>query len=418
MAGDQSGRDVSRNLGTLVVAVVAVTAAVIGGMAMTGNGAPTADEVLNDARDRYESAESVGGTAVVTVENGNGTVERSAEVTFTLTDHNESRVAVTASNRTAVVGSNGSIGWVHLEETGLTQAVELSDDVEGLSAVDPSVPAVDGNRTASITDTVDELRDRYGNLIPAEKNWNANRTPSPWNLSDGDDEWNAGRGWNQSWFGATAWDWTRENVSTERVGTEVVGETEAHLVEIEPAGDGEGILRVWIGTDEANVLKTELTRGDWTVEVRYTTLRFDLSPADSTFQPPGAGPTETAAVDSRAELQAATEFDVPALPEEYTFADGSTIVYGDATVAVGSYTGPENVTVATTTADQFPTGAVSGGGANASSVELGEQTGTVADTDQGVVVSWERSGVRNAVIVDGSQEVAVSVSESVIDTNG
>jgi hypothetical protein len=197
-----------------------------------------------------------------------------------------------------------------------------------------------------------------------------------------------------------------------------VGETEAHLIEIRPAGDGQGVLRVWIGTDDSRVLKTELTRGDWTATVRYTNLQFDVSLADSTFQPPGTGPTENTAVDSREELQATTEFNVPALPGTYAFVEGSTVVYGDATVAIGSYTGPENVTVATTTADQLPVGAVSDVEANASTVELAGQPATVADSDRGVVVSWERNGVRNAVIVEGSQETAVSVAESIIDGSG
>lgn len=448
---DQSGRAISGNLGVLAVAVVAVTAAVIGGMAMAGNGTPTADEVLDDARDRYESAENVAGTAVVTVENENGTVERSAEVTFTVTDDNESRVAVTASNRTAVVGSNGSVGWVHLEEAGLTQVVELPDDPDEWSGMNASGPAIDGNLTTSIADAAEELRERHGDLVPAADEWNASQKPHPknlsdgdyewnlseggvdwnlsdgdhdwnlsggdhdWNLSDGDHEWNASGDWNRSVFGTTAWDWTRENASAERVGTETVGETEAHLIEIEPAGDGEGVLRIWIGTDDSRVLKTELTRGDWTATVRYTNLQFDVSLADSTFQPPGAGPTETTAVDSREELQTTTDFDVPAAPEQYTFVEGSTVVYGDATVAIGSYTGPENVTVATTTADQLPVDAVSDVEANASTVELAGQPATVADSDRGVVVSWERDGVRNAVIVEGSRETAVSVAESIID---
>jgi len=431
-------RAVSGNLAVLAVTVAIVLAAAIGGLAVIGTGEPTADAVLEDARDRYASAGSVAGTAVVTV--GNGTVNRTAEVAFAYAEDNRSRVAVTASNRTVVVGSNGSVAWIHLREAGLTRVVPLSeaDDRDNGTAFARNGENATGSRHALVA----ALVDRYGDRLPASESWNvshdwngsygwngsydwnASDFERDWNGSDFDYDWNesswsgasdANRSWNESHSGSPVWAWTLENATAERVGTAVVDGTAAHLIETEPAGDRESALRVWIATDDARVLKSAFTRGDWTVTVRYRDVQFNMSLADSTFRPPGDGSPGAATVDSRDELQAATAFDVPAAPEGYRFADGSTAAYGNATIAVGTYAGPDNVTIVTTDAGELPTdGATGSAEANVTTVELSGTTATIADTDRGVVVSWEADGLRYAVVSEASRETALSVAESVI----
>jgi ribose 1,5-bisphosphokinase PhnN len=43
-------------------------------------------------------------------------------------------------------------------------------------------------------------------------------------------------------------------------------------------------------------------------------------------------------------------------------------------------------------------------------------TATVADTEGGVVVSWEADGLRYAVVSETSRSVAVSAAESVVES--
>ncbi|MFB6229233.1 MAG: hypothetical protein ABEH88_11900 [Halobacteriales archaeon] len=426
MSGDQSARAVSGNAGVLAIAMVVVAATVIGGMVMATDAAPTGDEVLKGAHDRYDSAENVAGTANVTVEAGNGMIERFGKVEFALTDDNESRVAVTASNRTVVAGSNGSAAWVHLEEAGLTRVVDLPENSEIWSEIDASSMAPGSGIGVSAAE-IAALTKRYEDPIPAE-GLNVSQKTYPFNLTDTDygfnltdrdyekgipQAWNGSQAWNRSAVENMAWAWTPENVSAERLGTETVDGTEAHLVDVELPGDRNATLRLWIGSEESTVLKSQFTVGSLSVTVRYTNVQFDTSIADSTFQPPGAGPAENEMVDSRDELQAATAFDVPLLSDTYTFTTGSTVTYGGATAAIGSYTGPENVTVVATTADTLPIDGAAAE-ANATTVELSGVTASVADTDRGVVVSWEADGVRNAVISEDSREAAISVAESII----
>jgi len=402
------GSAVSGNARVLLVVVATVLAAAAGGMAMTGSGQPTAEEVLTDARERYGTATTIVGTAVVTV--GHNGTRRSAEVRFAVAEDNRTRVAVAATNRTVVAGSNGSTAWVHLEN--VTQAGVSEAPIHGIRDRLPGGTVgnarLDGVlRNASVDGPL---------WIPgAVYTWNVSHDAGDWNGSGGDV---AESHQNRSVIRRFAPAWTPENATTERVGTETVGGIEAHLIEIEPAGDRDGSLRIWIATDDAAVLKVQFSAGERVVTVRYTTVRFGVSLADSTFRPPGDAQPETTTAASRAELQAATAFDLPALPPEYAFATGSTIAYGNATVVIQEYTGPANVTVVSTTADGLPVDVTSPpDGANATTRSLGGVTATVARIERGVVVSWEADGLGNAVVVPDSRERATAVAESIIEAN-
>ena len=410
-----------------MVAIVVVAGTVVGGMVVAGDTGPTGEAVLEDAGERYQAAENVAGAANVTVDPGTGNAARSAEVVFALTADGESRVGVTVSNRTVVAGSNGSAGWVHLEEVGLTRVVNLSDGSGEWTTTDTASPLDAGVGASGLATAA--LRERFEELVPVEK-LNTSRRARLSNLTDGGHDlnltdggyaeytaegWNETDLWNRSAMGLM-WSQTSENVSAERLGTETIDGTEAHIIEVENPDDREGTLRIWVGTEDATILKTQLTAADLTITVRYTDVRFDTSIDDSTFRPPGAGPTENGIVDSRDELQAATAFDVPVLSDAYTFTTGSTVTYGGVTAAIGSYTGPGNVTVVATTASTLPVdGASAATGANATEINLSGVTATVADTDSGVIVSWEADGVRNAVISEDSRAVAVSAAESIVD---
>jgi outer membrane lipoprotein-sorting protein len=387
-------------------------------------------------------------------------------------------VAVTASNRTVVAGSNGLAGWVHIEESGLTRVVNLSDG-SGAWSVAGATGAPLGGGVGATGAAIAGVRERYEELVP--EGWNATRGALPSNLTEGvsglnltegvsglnlteelsgvnltdevsslnvtdevsglnvtdrasdlnltdevsglnltdsayadyaSEGWNGSQVWNLSAM-EMVWNGALENVTTERLGSETVDGTEAHLVEVEATDDRNGTLRVWIGTEEATILKSQFARENLTVTVQYTDVRFNTSIGDSTFRPPGAGPAENQMVDSRGELQTETAFAVPVPSEAYTLTEGSTVTYGGVTAAIGSYTGPANATVVATTADNLPIDASAAGAANATEVDLSGETATVADTDRGVVVSWEADGVRTAVISEDSREAAISVAESI-----
>jgi len=372
--------------GVLVVAAVVVAGIAVGAMSMAGSGHPTADEVLTDARERYGSAETIAGTAVVTIEAGN--VTRTAEVQFAVTDDNDSRVAVTARNRTVVAGTNGSVGWLHLPGTGLTRVVDVS-----------------GGELAE---------NAAGDYAPNASHWNRSR----WNAS----EWLPGErnGTHRSGPRALSRAWTPENATAERVGTGTVGDTEVHVIEVTPAGDRNGTVRIWIGTERSTVLRTRFAAGNATVTVRFTDVRFDVSIADSTFRPPGIGPpTTTTTVDSRGELRTATGFPLPRPSgTDYRFVAGSTVRYGNATAAIQRYAGPANATLVTTTAERLPGGVGGVTDADAETVELGNTTADVVEAEGRVIVSWSRDGLRHAVVFEGPRETAIELAESAVGTAG
>lgn len=357
------GRALTGNPAVFLLAVVAVVGVALGGMAMAQNGPPSAEDVLGDAKERYASAETIVGSATVTV--ANDSANRTVEVSFAVADDNRSRVSVTARNRTLLVGSNGTVGWVHDERTGLTRTYD--------------VPAY--NRTTNAT------------------------------------EWAASHRWNESAMRALLRDWTPENTTAERAGTERVDGTEAHVVRIEPVDVGRnGTLTLWIHTEEATLLKAELARDERTATVTYENVRFNVSVADSTFQPPGIAPPGGATVvDSFGALTERTRFDLPELnADEYEFETGSTVVYGNATAAIQGYAGPVNVTLVTTTENGR---AVMGGALpeRGDAVRIGGVNATVAETERGVVVSWRAGGPRHALLSDGSRETTIALAESVID---
>ena len=92
----------------LVFAVVGISVAAAAGAMAGTHGQPAGEELLDAAHERYASAESVVGTAAVTVRNGS--VNASATVEYAATDTGY-RVVVTRNDTTHRAGSNGSVAW-------------------------------------------------------------------------------------------------------------------------------------------------------------------------------------------------------------------------------------------------------------------------------------------------------------------
>ncbi|MEZ3116611.1 outer membrane lipoprotein carrier protein LolA [Halobaculum sp. MBLA0147] len=364
MTGDDGDRGLTGNAAVVALAVALVGAAAVAGLTLAAPSAPSGDAILEDVEDRYENAETVVGAATVTVENETET--ETLDVSFAATDDNESRVAVTTSNGTYVVGSNGTVAWVHDEQTGLTRVYD-EDDAEA-AREEWAEKSDDGNHSLNATE-----RQRL-------------------------------------------WDWSAENRTAERVDTTTLDGTEVYVVEVTPADDTEGTVTLWVDTDDATVHKTELAGPNGTVTTRVTETQFNVSVADSTFQPPGTAAASASfgePVDSFATLQSSTEATLPRVDDDrFAFAEGTTVTYDNATVAVQRYDGPGNLTVVSSTSDRA-LGAVA---ENATQTTLAGTTVNVTETDRGVAVWWQVGETRHGVLADLDRETVTSVAEALIES--
>jgi len=351
----------------VVAALVALGVAAAAGVGIADIGDPSGEEVLDDAEQRYEDAETVVGAATVTV--ANNTTERTYNASFTVGEDNASRLSVTGDNRTVVVGTNGTVGWIHDERTGITRVLS------------------NGSHEANSTDA-------------------ANHTAAGWNASAHDNE--TVRNATER-LRAIAFDWSEENTTATRTGREAVDGTDAWVVEVVPDnGSREGTVTHWVGVDSSTVLKSEYDRPNATVTVRYTETRFNVSVANSTFEPPEseAGPT----FESFAPLQNATSMTVPELGNDsYAFAEGRLVGFGGETV-VTQYDGPENVTLVATTAD--PDRPDEG---NTTTTEIAGVTANVTETDDGVAVSWERADRTVSLFTDADRDTAIALAADTIN---
>ena len=346
-------------LGNPVVLLAVVGVALVGvvGVTLADVGQPSGEEILNETQDRYASADTVVGSATVTV--ANETTTRSYDAEYTVAENNRTRVSVTGDNGTVVAGSNGTVAWVHDEATGVTRVFDPNETSE--------YDASELNETQNET-----LRDAADRLQTLAADWDANNTTA-----------------------------TRE-------GTEPVDGTDAWIVEVRSTNESrDGVVTYWVAKESDELLKQRYAGENATVTIRYTDTRFDVSVANSTFQPPGVAATSVQTVETFDALQAATETTVPQLDDDYRFATGRVLATGGETT-VAEYAGPTNATVVTTTADR-----AAFEDANATEIEIGDRTANVTERDGRVVVAWQEDGVTVAVVTD-DRETAIALAESLV----
>lgn len=82
---------------------------------------PSGDEILDDVEQRYDEAETVTGTAAVTVSNDSETTE--ATVDFATKDPDKFRATVETDDSTYEAGSNGSVVWAVGEDESFAREV-------------------------------------------------------------------------------------------------------------------------------------------------------------------------------------------------------------------------------------------------------------------------------------------------------
>ena len=116
-------------------------------------------------------------------------------------------------------------------------------------------------------------------------------------------------------------------VTVERVGTTTIDGTEANkLLLTHP--DTESETRLWTDAESDTILKQETTAPGVTVTVDVQETRFGVSPADSTFEPPGA--TELASLtlstaESPEAFEAGVPFETAAPGDDWSFERGAVL---------------------------------------------------------------------------------------------
>jgi outer membrane lipoprotein-sorting protein len=346
---------------TGVLLIVGVAA--VAGLGLADVGDPTGDAILDDVEDRYGTADTVVGAATVTVEND--TTERQYDTSFTFGEGNASRVSVSGDNRTVIAGTNGTVAWVHDERTGITRVLSNG------SHAGNGTHAPESNATGEYADN--------GSVRNATER-----------------------------VRAFAFDWTEENTTATRTGREAVDGTDAWVVSVDPDNESrEGTVTHWVGVDSSTVLKSEYDRPNATMTVEYTETRFNVSVADSTFQPPE--PDSGVVFDSLAPLQNATTTTVPELGNDsYTFSEGRIAAFGGETV-ITRYDGPANVTLVATTAEGDAPDE------NATTEEVAGETVNVTETDDGVAVTWERADRSVSLFTDADRGTALALTADTIE---
>jgi len=139
----------------LVVAIVAIGLVAAGaatglpGVAQMDQ--PSGDEILDDVEQRYDDAETLTGTAEVTVSNDSETKE--ATVDFAFAEPDQFRFVIEKDDTTSEVGSNGSVVWAVGEGESFAREIPADEEFDDHEQPDDFVP--DENVDAELVDTTE-----------------------------------------------------------------------------------------------------------------------------------------------------------------------------------------------------------------------------------------------------------------------
>lgn len=345
-----------RTTAVLLLAVVTVGSLGAGAAgaidAVDQNQQPSADEILDRVEERYESADTIAGRAVVTASNASGTT--TANVSFAFASPDSSRLVVERGDETYRFGTNGSIAW--------------TVSPERAAVWDADSPEQAGERPFPGSDAL---------------------------------EWTAPTEGNET-----------ENVSATLAGTTEVDGVPAYELELRPESTGEADAEkdLWVARDDYRVLRVETTDGTNRTTVDVTETFFNVSIDESTFQPPEDRLTAWSfdRYDSFEETQDATDLDLPTL-DGGTFSEATVTVQQGETVVSQRYDlDGENVTLVSTTSDRF-----GGESENATTVQVNGRNASVTELGDRSAVFWTEDDVTTVVIVEGSTDRAVEVAEGV-----
>lgn len=209
------------------------------------------------------------------------------------------------------------------------------------------------------------------------------------------------------------------NRTVELVGTTTVDGEETHELLV-TSSTNEYDLRLWADTETDELRKVEWTGTETTITAEIRETRFDVSPAGTTFEAPGA--VELASVTATntttsAEFATDAPFDVRQPEEPWTFERGSTVeletsfetgtqLDDNPVTTVARYTESEQsllVVQSSAVVDvPFGTETVSVGNTTARLTELGDRT----------IGVWAEEGTTTVVVGDLSEDDLQSVIET------
>ncbi|CCQ33832.1 hypothetical protein HLRTI_003071 [Halorhabdus tiamatea SARL4B] len=458
MESPQRGAIRLAGLAALVLGVVGIAAAA--GFVVADDD-PTGEAVLADVEEQYRTADSTVVDATVTVEGDDAT--RTFSVDSVATADGRMRVNVSDGDGFVLAGYDGTTSWLSSSELASPLVVSDSSALGNGSFVSSNgtvsmagLEALASEMDANLTwdegldnASVEQFREAINESgLPTKWNestfqdawsdtellaeWNESKFSEAWNDSDLFEDWNGNHSfedWNGSEFQTHNWsyppgdgDWTVENVSfdpaewsvstlfaetnltAERVETTTLDGQEVHVVTVSaPERDGE--LRLWVTTDDAAVRKQQLSTSHATVTVEMET-RFDVSPADSTFEPPMAssalGSESTA--DSLADLRASVDGPLAVPGDDWTFQRGSSLD-SPVSVTVGEYAADGT----TITVLQSESAILSTFRSDGQTADVGERTVAIAELDTGQVdVPGLAAGGSVATWTENGQTVAVA----------
>lgn len=391
----------SATLAAVAVAVLALAlvAGMTGALPFAADG-PDGEELVEDVRERYGSAETY--TADVAVTTTNGSATHTSNLSLAYAAPNGSRLTVADEAGDTVLGTNGTVAWVYDAANDTARVYPLPENGSAASAAGVSMP---GAASWNVSDDGNESAD-----------WNGSH-----NWSDGSD-WNGSADWNRSH--ANVSEFLEENVTATVVGEETVRGTETTVVSLDPENESrEGTSRLWVD-DERRLLRMRTTVGENVTTVDLRDQQFNVSVHESTFRPP-TDATVSVAVNERYDTfddaQAGTDIDLHRLDADgYGFVEAATVTRGGVTVTTQQYVRTDPATNATAgnstvalfaTTDSLPYEAENGtsvtvDGENATYVER-EDGGT------GGVVYWTDDGVTRGVAADLPREDLLDLASDV-----
>mgnify|MGYP005847597921 CR=1 FL=1 len=340
----------SRRLGVLAallaVGLLAAGAATgISGMAVDDQ--PSGDEILDRVEAQYDAAETISGTATVTVEND--TASSTATVEYAAKQPDMVAYTVDKGDRTYEAGSNGSVVWAVGADR--SYARELPTDAE----LEAYQSRADRGEIPAIADDYDPMTEPVA----------------------------------------------ASNVTATLVDTVEIDGQSAYVVDIEPTNESAtATSTLWIATDDSRLLKARATDGTNETTVRVSETRFNVSIHDSTFEPPAdrVSVTTTDSYDSFGAVQSATELSVP----EYDageFTTATVVSRADGTAVIQQYAvDDDTVSVITATGGSTPLDRLAG----ETTVTVNERSASAVQQDGRAVVFWTEGEVTTAVAVDGT----------------
>ncbi|MFC7073385.1 hypothetical protein ACFQJ7_00765 [Halovenus rubra] len=213
---------------------------------------------------------------------------------------------------------------------------------------------------------------------------------------------------------------SESNSTVKLVGTPTVDGEETHELLI-TSTEHDHETRLWAGVDSNEIHKLEQSSAEVTVTVDVLETRFDVSPADSTFAPPGT--TEVTRInatttDEASEFGTDASFEVAVPGDTWTFEHGTTVTTEmsisvnasfntDGSTLLGSYTDGDQsllVTQATAAHDEWN---------DTETSTVGDYEVVITETDEGIAGSWTNGETTTTVVGEFSESKLRSIIEAI-----